>query len=224
MKAGLLALFLIGLCSFAEHTAELPLDQLPLFHKPSDPEIRLRLWEKVGGEFAGTPVVRARFSQTKRIQALRRPLISSGTFLYAKDHGVFWDFENPSPTRYIITENAIMEESGDGPPRITTASDQPRIREFGALFLSVFTGQFDLLDDKFNVKVEWEEDDWMLGLTPKSPLLRRVISHIVINGDTRVERVRILETNGDLTDLRFLDPVPAEHLTDEERARFESLE
>jgi hypothetical protein len=48
------------------------------------------LLERITSQIGQQPLLRATFTQTKTMAALKRPLQSTGSLVYAKDAGVWW--------------------------------------------------------------------------------------------------------------------------------------
>jgi predicted porin len=53
------------------------------------------LLNKIGHKIEQHAVIRAEFIQTKQMQALKRPLITTGKLTYSRSHGVLWQILQP---------------------------------------------------------------------------------------------------------------------------------
>lgn len=217
--AGILLLF-CPLLLWAQEPSQ-NISDWPLFQHPLD-EVGLEvLHEEVGKKLDAIDFMRANFEQKKKVQVLRRPLISRGTFLFERELGVCWDFKHPFPSRYTITEHTILQDGGDGQPKKTNTKAHSRIKQFSEIFSAIFAAETQSLSEHFQIYFSGNSVQWEIGLIPENFLMRKVISHIVLSGGETVERVRILETNEDFTDIHFTAVETTGELTSEEIIYFE---
>jgi len=165
-------------------------------------------------------VLRAAFSQTKKIKALRRPLKSSGQFLFATDQGVLWQTQKPFPSTFVITPKGIQQRSEHSEPLTIAVDERPIIGGFTRVFLSLFSGDTSELEDRFKLYVSGDADNWTIGLEPEKKVMSRLISRIVMRGDSHISEIYFFETSGDTTRIAFEAVVTEEPLSEEERQRF----
>ena len=72
----------------------------------------------------------------------------------------------------------------------------------------------------FELQLKGEANDWKLTLIPRSLLLKQVFTQINIDGGELVQKIELLETQGDSTLLRMQDSTAALPLSDAERHDF----
>jgi len=143
-------------------------------------------------------VLRGSFTQEKYLRALPQPLVSLGTFVLARDSGLLWFLQEPVQQDYRISAAGIARRT----PRGWEQSDQqgPAARQ-NALFLAVLQGDTEALQRDFELELSGTAQAWTLILTPRSALLAQIFSSIQIQGAATVERIELLETQGDSTQL-----------------------
>lgn len=163
-------------------------------------------------------VVHGGFIQEKHLRSLPQPLISQGKFVLAKELGLLWLLETPLRQDYRITNAGIARrDSGTGwkmLPGKSAGAEQNR------LFLAVLQGDRSGLQRDFELTLEGDADAWKLQLVPRSLLLQQVFKQINIEGGELVQRIELLETQGDSTVLKMIDSSAATTLTDAQRNDF----
>ncbi|MBW8757189.1 MAG: outer membrane lipoprotein carrier protein LolA [Burkholderiales bacterium] len=65
------------------------------------------------------------------------------------------------------------------------------------------------------------EPGWTLTLTPRDPGIAKFLARATLAGERDVQSVRLEETRGDTTQIRFSHQVPATALAPDEAARFQ---
>lgn len=160
-------------------------------------------FQAVTAQLRQVQILRANFSQEKKIQALRRPLRSKGNFLFSTADGLFWKTTSPFDTVFVITPQGIKQIS-DGETTVSVkVEDQPVIHGFTEVFMAMFTGDTTVLKDKFKLYFSGDKDQWTLGLVPKGRMMKSMIHHIVLTGSDTVQHVDFAEKSGDLTKIEF---------------------
>lgn len=172
-------------------------------------------------QLARSPVLRASFQQKRVMQALRRPLVSEGRLIFAAGRGVFWRIDEPYPLNMLITPDAVVEWQGDGSVRRTDMAANPFFRVLAQVFLAALAGDAAALGQHFDAQPAAAEVGWRLHLRPRDPALASVIAVIGLSGRQFIDEVRIRDSQGDETVIRFSDfsTRPSE-LDETERAYF----
>ncbi|MBS7662298.1 outer membrane lipoprotein carrier protein LolA [Pseudomonas lalucatii] len=156
--------------------------------------------DQLGARLATQAVVRGPFVQEKHLRALERPLTSRGQFVLSAEHGLLWQLRSPLQLDYRIDRAGVARHTGSGwqaLPGQDMAAQQSR------LFLALLRGDRSGLERDFDLRLSGSGEAWTLRLTPRALLLRQVFSAIHIQGGAQVERIELLETQGDRTLLRL---------------------
>ncbi|WP_426618584.1 outer membrane lipoprotein carrier protein LolA [Pseudomonas rustica] len=173
--------------------------------------------QQLSEQLAKPDVIHGQFIQEKHLRALPQPLISKGSFVLAKNHGLLWLLKTPLQQDYRITANGIARRDDNGwqmLPNKSAGADQNR------LFLAVLQGDSSGLQRDFELALSGDAQQWKLSLTPRSLLLKQVFKQINIDGGALVQTIELLETQGDSTVLRMQDSSAAEPLSDTEQHDF----
>ncbi|MEO4048543.1 outer membrane lipoprotein carrier protein LolA [Pseudomonas sp. CAU 1711] len=169
----------------------------------------------LSAQLAKPTVVRGPFVQEKHLRALPTPLTSQGQFTLSRNHGLLWLLRKPLKQDYRISDSGIARRTPAGwqrQPGQDVAAQQSR------LFLAVLKGDHSGLARDFELKLSGEPNAWRLELTPHSLLLKQIFSAIRIDGGALVERIELIETQGDRTVLKLPQSQAGDALTAQERA------
>jgi outer membrane lipoprotein-sorting protein len=148
--------------------------------------------------------IHADFVQTKTLQALKRPLRTSGKLVFARDHGVLWRIEKPYQASYALSTEKITEIGLDGSRKVRSAREVPALAQVGRVFQAIFQGNVRGLEEHFAVTVNGDAEHWRVDLAPK-PALQRFIKSIVARGGRYLDLIEIEEAQGDRTRIEFRD-------------------
>ncbi|AHG39090.1 membrane protein [Pseudomonas syringae CC1557] len=177
--------------------------------------------QQLSDQLARPAVVQGRFIQEKHLRSLPQPLVSKGRFVLAKELGLLWLLETPLKQDYRINADGIARRETAGTvsawkpvPNKNAGAEQNR------LFLAVLQGDSSGLQRDFDLQLKGDASAWQLTLTPRSLLLQQVFKQININGGELVQRIELLETQGDSTVLNMIDSSSATTLTDAQRNDF----
>jgi hypothetical protein len=173
--------------------------------------------QQLSAQLARPEVIHGQFIQEKHLRALPQPLTSKGRFVLAKNHGLLWLLQTPLQQDYRITAQGIARRDGNAwqmLPNKSAGAEQNR------LFLAVLQGDSSGLQRDFELSLSGEPQQWKLTLTPRSVLLKQVFNQINIDGGELVQRIELLETQGDSTVLRMQDTTSAQPLSETEQHDF----
>jgi hypothetical protein len=173
--------------------------------------------QQLSEQLAKPEVIHGQFIQEKHLRALPQPLISKGSFVLAKNHGLLWLLKTPLQQDYRISAKGIARRDGNGwqlLPNKSAGAEQNR------LFLAVLQGDSSGLQRDFELALSGDAQQWKLTLTPRSVLLKQVFNQINIDGSTLVQTIELLETQGDSTVLRMQDSTAGQPLSDAEQHDF----
>ena len=173
--------------------------------------------QQLSEQLAKPEVIHGQFIQEKHLRALPQPLISKGSFVLAKNHGLLWLLKTPLKQDYRITGKGIARRDDNGwqlLPNKSAGAEQNR------LFLAVLQGDSSGLQRDFELALSGDAQKWQLTLTPRSLLLKQVFNRINIDGGELVQRIELLETQGDSTVLRMQDSISSQPLSEAEQHDF----
>lgn len=173
--------------------------------------------------FSQQPVLRADFSQQRKISGMSLPLNSSGNLLIAQKKGLWWQQEKPFPLTLLLTENRMVQTLSGQPPQVVTADSNPQMFQFNALLTALFQADQQVLAHNFALDFSDKgQGAWQLILTPKTAPLNRLFRTITLNGQEYLNLIDIKDMQGDETHIRFFNQRtrPAA-LTDAELAHFD---
>ncbi|CDT24461.1 hypothetical protein VCR15J2_100031 [Vibrio coralliirubri] len=177
-------------------------------------------------------IVRGEFTQTRNMEMFAQPLTSQGTFLLDKSSGLLWTQTTPFPVNLVLTDNKLSQRFADQPAKIITDKENPMAFYFSHIFLSVFHGDTQKLQEQFALDFEpatvansdenTENKSWTLTLKPKSAPMNAVFEAITLQGQNDIERIELREIRGDSTVIEFsqLSHLP-EVLSDAEAQQFQ---
>nr|WP_314524677.1 outer membrane lipoprotein carrier protein LolA [uncultured Pseudomonas sp.] len=173
--------------------------------------------QQLSEQLAKPSVIHGSFTQEKHLRALPQPLVSKGTFVLAKDHGLLWLLKTPLQQDYRISAQGIARRDANGwqlLPKKSAGAEQNR------LFLAVLQGDSSGLQRDFDLQLQGEAKQWKLTLIPRSLLLKQVFTQINIDGGDLVQTIELLETQGDSTVLRMQDSTASQPLSEVEQHDF----
>ncbi|WP_299136144.1 outer membrane lipoprotein carrier protein LolA [uncultured Vibrio sp.] len=179
---------------------------------------------------SGNSIVRGEFTQTRNMEMFAQQLTSQGTFLLDKSNGLLWTQTSPFPVNLVLTDNKLSQSFADQPAKIITDKENPMAFYFSHIFLSVFHGDTQKLQEQFSLSFEpakMQSPDenpevWTLTLTPKNAPMNAVFEAITLQGNSDIERIELKEIRGDSTVIEFsqLSHEP-EVLSDAEAQQFQ---
>ena len=148
-----------------------------LFEKPAKIEEFITLLPEMKS-------VSCKFEQTKYLNNVEKPIISSGNFKFIENEGVY--FETLKPIKTTISY---------------TNKDYKQIND---IVLAISQKRYSKLNKDFNYFFNKNENSWELGLKPKpeSPANNYIIS-ISIIGNNHIEKMKLQFKNGSSTTICF---------------------
>ncbi|MBW0449066.1 outer membrane lipoprotein carrier protein LolA [bacterium M00.F.Ca.ET.228.01.1.1] len=175
------------------------------------------LVSQIASHLAAARGVRAQFTQTQTLAAMKQPLISTGSLLFLRERGVIWQIATPYKATYVITDAGVAELDARG-QRVTTrgAHGTRGVAQVSKMMRAMLGGDLSALYSQFDVQAEGSAGNWRMRLTPNQPQVAQSIKSIQMNGGDYLQNLRIALANGDTTQLEFSrsetvsEPAPAE--------------
>ena len=131
---------------------------------------------------------RGEFTQTKKIPALKKPINSSGYFLYREGQGLLWVSEKPLPSSILVTETGVYELQKDGSFNVMKGGEQ-----MGTLLKAIIFNDWEPLGRYFDASFKGDQQHWCIGLDTKSVQVRSVLEAVKICGDSQPREVTLFE-------------------------------
>ncbi|MFM0603614.1 outer membrane lipoprotein carrier protein LolA [Paraburkholderia sediminicola] len=175
------------------------------------------LVSQIASHLAQAKGVRAQFTQTQTLAAMKQPLVSTGSLLFFRDRGVIWQIDTPYKAIYVITDAGVAEVNANG-QRVTAHSAQGTrgVAQVSKMMRAMLGGDLSALYSQFDVAAEGSVAQWRMQLTPNQPQIAQSIKGLQMNGGDYLQSLRITLANGDVTKLDFAksaavtEPTPAE--------------
>lgn len=163
------------------------------------------LVKDVRARLVDAPLIRGQFEQKKTVAGFKKPLVSKGDFLLARDQGVLWNTRTPFASTLTLTRKSLSAEQGTGGAAYhLDSAKEPALAAVNELLFSLLAGDVATLQKRFTVEGELVgAAGWKLELTPTDAGLARVFKHIHLEGDGYVRQVRLDETRGDVSVIVF---------------------
>lgn len=177
-------------------------------------------FDSVARQLASFETLRGEFTQTREIAALSQPLRSRGRFIIS-DLGLYWRQSEPFDSILIAGDDGLSQQVADRPAVTISAAEQPMAMSISRIFLGIFKGDRDSLNEHFDVGFQAEGTQWTMHLRPRTFPLTEAIEEIFVEGTVHLERLRIIGAADDAMTVHFSGHVsePAT-LTEDERASY----
>lgn len=159
----------------------------------------------VKARLASPQVLRGQFEQTKVVSGFKKPLLSSGVFLLWRGHGVLWQTRKPFDSTLTIRRDRLLLSQSDGATVYRVdAGREPGLRAVNELLFALFSGDVTSLQKAFRLEgALLPKGEWKLVLLPTESGLSRVFTRVELEGGRYVRQVRLAESNGDTSLIRF---------------------
>ncbi|MFM0594045.1 outer membrane lipoprotein carrier protein LolA [Paraburkholderia dilworthii] len=177
------------------------------------------LVSQIAAHLAQAKGVRAQFTQTQTLAAMKQPLVSSGSLLFFRERGVIWQIDTPYKATYVITDAGVTELNAAG-QRVTTHSAQGArgVAQVSKMMRAMLGGDLSALYSQFDVQAEGSAAQWRMQLTPNQPQIAQSIKGLEMSGGDYLQSLRITLANGDVTKLDFAKSAAVAELTPAERS------
>lgn len=171
-------------------------------------------------------VMRGTFTQRKYLADLDQPLVSSGRYVVAADHGLIWRIKQPIQAQLVISRQRLVRSSDRHEITRIDADQQPALHIVAAVLLAVFQADTDKLRQYFDIqkqtpKKKGGDGRWAMTLRPKSAAVAEFVDHVRVRGQATPKHIEIYQPGGDHTEID-LQPTSGgpDTLSAAERAEF----
>lgn len=158
------------------------------------------------------------FTQTKTLNGLSFPIISQGSFVFAKNRGLYNEINKPLFQALTYSANGIIEWNEKG-EQINNNTHNPAEHYVSEMLLAFFNGDQKHINEIFTISSGRDSANstnsiklWQLILTPNNKAMQDYLQQITINGDKHIEKIMVYAKNGDQTEILFTHILPVENL------------
>jgi len=148
-------------------------------------------------EFAQVQTSRAKYSEIRRVAALRQPIMLSGTLYYSRPDRI--EKQQILPFRETVhVEREQLTVEREGKTRTVALAGAPPLAALIESLRATLAGDRAELERLYEVRLEGPRERWSLKLTPRDTEIANLIRSIRFAGSgPRVSRVEFLEPGGD---------------------------
>jgi hypothetical protein len=140
----------------------------------------------------------ARFTETKYLSSLRKPLIVEGLLHYNYPDSIERENLKPNLDRYVIEGDSLEIYNDTKLMHKLSLSDYPSMEGFMRALIATMSGDLDALGKHFQVAMSGSRDQWTLQLQPLDDTLKKSIKQIEVGGHaSNVTHFDVLQQNGD---------------------------
>ena len=160
------------------------------------------------------------FEEEKTLSLLDAPLRSRGRIVFAQPNRLLRRVTEPLESDVVLDGDSVEIRTGSQIQQIDLSTQtglEPLVRSV----LWILAGDREAIARTYHATFESRESGWSLRLTPRDPRLATLISEMRLEGVGGLPtRLVLVETTGDRTQTRFIDPEIGCPLSEVDRARF----
>lgn len=161
--------------------------------------------------------IRADFTQTQTLSAMKQPLVSAGSLLFDRARGVIWRIISPYKVTYVISDSGVREIDAAGQV-IRAGSTARGAAQVSRMMRDMLGGDLSALYAQFDVEASGTPARWTMVMRPNQPQLAQSIRSLQMRGGAYLQALTITFANGNVTAMVFTRSAPAGVLTPVERS------
>ncbi len=177
---------------------------------------------RIAAHLAHSTGIRAHFTQTQTLAAMKAPLVSTGSLAFYRDRGVIWRIETPYKATWVMTDTRVVRIDASGRRTEGGAQSARGAAEMSKMMRALLAGDLSALYSQFDVLAQGPLDHWALRLVPNQPQLAQSIRALEMAGGDYLRTLRVTLPNGDVTQLDFAGSTAAASVAPEDAALFEA--
>ena len=194
---------------------------MPVFAAQPESASDTGLVSQIAGHLAQAKGVRAQFTQTQTLAAMKQPLVSTGSLVFFRERGVIWQIDTPYKATYVITDIGVSEVNANGQRLSTNSGNGVRgVAQVSRMMRAMLGGDLSALYAQFDVRADGTPAQWRMQLTPNQPQLAQSIKGLEMSGGDYLQALRITLANGDVTRIDFANSAVVSELPPADRALF----
>ncbi|MCX5539677.1 outer membrane lipoprotein carrier protein LolA [Paraburkholderia sp. CNPSo 3076] len=162
------------------------------------------LVSQIASRLARANGVRAHFTQTQTLAAMKAPLVSTGSLLFFRERGVIWQVETPYRKTWIMRDSGVTVIDATGQRIQSSAAQGARgAAEIAKMMRAMLGGDLSGLYSQFDVAARGTPSQWQMHLVPRQPQIAQALRGIEMEGGDFLHSLRITFANGDVTQYDF---------------------
>ncbi|MCP3720244.1 MULTISPECIES: outer membrane lipoprotein carrier protein LolA [Paraburkholderia] len=165
------------------------------------------LVSQIASRLARANGVRAHFTQTQTLAAMKAPLVSTGSLLFFRERGVIWQVETPYRKTWIMRDSGVTVIDANVQPDQRTrnggAQGARGAAEIAKMMRAMLGGDLSGLYSQFDVAARGTPSQWQMHLVPRQPQIAQALRGIEMEGGDFLHSLRITFANGDVTQYDF---------------------
>jgi len=179
------------------------------------------LVSQIASRLARANGVRAHFTQTQTLAAMKAPLVSTGSLLFFRERGVIWQVETPCTKTWIMRDSGVTVIDAAGQPARNGGAQGSRgAAEIAKMMRAMLAGDLSALYTQFDVTARGTASQWQMRLVPRQPQIAQALRGIEMAGGDFLHGLRITFANGDVTQYDFSGSAQVSELTSADQKLF----
>lgn len=149
--------------------------------------------------------IRCRFTQTRALAVLAKPVKKAGTFYFLAPDNMLLRFDDGD---YIKMTREWFEMNTAGKAAATKVASNPMLKSLNSILSACVAGDFETVSRGFAVAYEQSAKEWRVTLAPQRGKAAAKLARIVIvfdRADMSLNLLKMEEKSGDYTEYAFAD-------------------
>lgn len=143
------------------------------------------------------PTGHARFTETKKLEMLDAPIVSSGTLFFSPPDRLEKKTLQPKPETLVLERDRLTVER-DGRKHELRLNQYPEVASIVEAIRGTLMGDRTLLQRYYGLQLSGSEAQWRLVLTPADERVQRWVTQIYISGqNNEITTIETLQADGD---------------------------
>ena len=165
------------------------------------------------------------FSQEKNAPTFRRPLKSSGKFLFSGE-GIVWRTLSPFPSTMAVMGDSLIMTAANGTKTVTDGATNEMFKSVAQTLTALFSGDRTQLEEHFVISgFSATGGSWSAELSPRDRTIAQAITRVLLSGaadgkKSSLDRMVVHQSDGSTVAYDFLNKVYKEEFSSEEKAFF----
>lgn len=133
--------------------------------------------------------MRADFKLIKKLTGFERNLVSFGEFELKNDE-LFYIVKSPINSVMKVNKDGVFYEENGEFKKSEGNYDK-------GLFLALIKLDFKELEKNFSINLSGNKQKWQIILKPSNVWLKKIFTHIIIQGGANIDKIELFEINKD---------------------------